>query len=195
MPETSAIGGMVLAAVVVAADLGVQASAQTMPSQNVASPQEILLRIEAPLDEPRGLCVDIPGHRERVNVNRPLVVHTCKWDIWNLDERFDANAVDKGGLRMPSYGLCAGVQSADEAADIILGACDGAPVRSWQFEGGRFRLAADPNMCLMAGAEPSRLTPGGQRLPSRHVARSLALETCRDTASQRQLRRRVPPGS
>ncbi len=121
MPETSAIGGMVLAAVVVAADLGVQASAQTMPSQNVASPQEILLRIEAPLDEPRGLCVDIPGHRERVNVNRPLVVHTCKWDIWNLDERFDAKAVDKGGLRMPSYGLCAGVQSADEAADIILG--------------------------------------------------------------------------
>lgn len=66
------------------------------------------LKAMAPLDEPRGLCVDIPGHRDRDRVQAPLVVHTCKWNIWNLDERFDGQALARGELRMPAYNLCLG---------------------------------------------------------------------------------------
>ena len=182
-------------AVALATALGGPVAAQTEPRANGASLPEVFLRMEAALDEPRGLCVDIPGHRDRVDVGRPLVVHTCKWDIWNLDERFEAEAVARGELRMPAYGLCVGVQTADEGANIVLGACDGAAVRSWNLAGGQVRLATDPDLCLTVGAEPSRLTPGGRRLPSRHVARSLTLETCRDSTRDRQVWRRVPPRS
>ncbi|NKB48086.1 MAG: hypothetical protein GKS02_01855 [Alphaproteobacteria bacterium] len=157
--------------------------------------EDVFVRIAAPLDEARGLCLDIPGHRDRVNVTRPLVVHTCKWDIWNFDERFDAEALDQGALRMPTYDLCAGVDRATQGSAIVLGSCDGEPLHRWQVGDGRFRLVADPNMCLTVGAEPSRLTPGGRRLPSRHVARSLSLEPCRDAANERQIWQSVSPTS
>lgn len=149
----------------------------------------VFLRIAAPLDEPRGLCVDIPGHRDRVNVGRPLVVYTCKWNIWNRDERFDKAALSKGLLRMPEYKLCAGLANASDAIDgarVTLGACDGASARRWLFADQRLRLAAATDLCLTVGPEPSKLTPGGRRLPSRHVARSLGLAKCDWRANDRQ---------
>ena len=50
------------------------------------------IQLIASLDEPRGLCIDIRGHRHRVKVNRPLVLHTSKRGIWNLAEQFEVNA-------------------------------------------------------------------------------------------------------
>ena len=147
---------------------------------------EVFLKIKAPLDEPRGLCVDIPGHKARVNVKRSLVVHTCKWTIWNFDERFDLAAFGKGNLRMSRYDLCLGVNSKDKMSKIVLAACDGDPLRQWKYVEGRLQLAAAPEMCLTIGPEPSELTPGGRRLPSKNVARSLALDTCSDKARDRQ---------
>jgi hypothetical protein len=154
---------------------------------------ERFLRAVAPLDELRGLCVDIPGHRDRVNVSAALVVHTCKWDIWNLDERFDAPAFARGELRMPNFDLCAGVNGYQTGSAIRLGACDGSAPRQWIIDEGRVRSAAAPDMCLTIGAEPSTLTPGGRRLPSRHVARSLALAECQSPADDRQRWELVSP--
>ena len=169
------------------------ADAQRQPLDDPSALQGEFLRAVAPLDEPRGLCIDIPGHRARVNVDAALVVHTCKWKIWNRDERFDRQALAKGDLRMPTYGLCLGVEAARDGAKIRLGNCDGAPLRRWTFVDQRLRLTAAMNMCLTIGPEPSELTPGGRRLPSRHVARSLGLAPCMGSASDRQLWQFVMP--
>ena len=190
-----AIGGAVWMTIAAAMAIGGHAAAQTPLARDEAAVDDVFLRIAAPLDEPRGLCVDIPGHRDRVDVTRPLVVHTCKWGVWNLDQRFDAVAVDVGLLVMPAYRLCVGAVAAQHAAHIVLAECDGDVLRSWLPVGGRFQVVADPNFCLTVGAEPSQLTPGGRRLPSRHVARSLTLESCRDSARERQIWQRVPLGS
>jgi hypothetical protein len=178
-------------AVIVSMAAGAPGAAQS-PSPQTA--HEVFIRIAAPLDEARGLCLDIPGHRDRVNVSRPLVVHTCKWDIWNLDERFDAAALEQGVLRMPAYDLCVGADRAAPGANIVLRDCDALPEHGWIVDEGRIQLAAAPNLCLTVGSEPSRLTPGGQRLPSRHVARSLALERCQAAARDRQIWLPVSPG-
>ena len=158
-----------------------------------ASAEQLFVKAVAPLDEPRGLCLDIPGHRSRVNVDAPLGVHTCKWGLWNFDERFDGDALAKGELRMPEYGLCVGVRAPAEGTEILLTDCDGTALRRWTYADRRLRLAAAPDMCLTIGPEPSQLTPGGRRLPSRHVARSLALEACRDSAKTRQVWETVAP--
>lgn len=177
------IFGMVWAIGLAISGYAFPAAAQSLSDSSV---KEVFLKAKAPLDEPRGLCVDIPGHKARVNVERNLVVHTCKWTIWNLDERFDAVSLAKGSLRMSRYNLCVGVNSKEDLAKIILGACDGNPMRHWNFVKGQLRLTAAPEMCLTIGAEPSELTPGGRRLPSRNVARSLALESCSEKTSDRQ---------
>ena len=145
------------------------------------------------LDEPRFHCVDIPGHRSRVNTEAALVAHTCKEGIWNLDGHFDPAAVAKGLLRMPEYGLCVAAAAAKDGAKLMLGKCDGAALQNWRFENYRLSLEAHPDKCLTIGPEPSRLTRGGRRLPSRHMARSLMLATCSEEALERQLWRMEKP--
>ncbi len=195
MVRRLAIAGLIAGSAVALALSGAPAAAQTVPPARGAAIEEVFLQLEAPLDEPRGLCIDIPGHRDRVDVSRALVVHTCKWDIWNLDERFDAAALGRGELRMPAYDLCAGAQSPAVTGKVILGDCDRQALRRWTFDNGRLRLAADPGLCLTVGPEPSQLTPGGRRLPSRHVARSLALEARSADADARQIWSRIAPRS
>lgn len=46
------------------------------------------IRFALPLDEPRHLCIDLPGHGTNANPVTPFSVHTCKDDMWNYDERF-----------------------------------------------------------------------------------------------------------
>ena len=154
----------------------------------------VLVRLVAPLDEPRGLCIDIPGHRDRVRVSAALVVHTCKRGMWNFDERFDRTALDQGRLRMPDYGLCAGAAGAAAGARVMLAECGGSKLQAWEFSDGFLRLGAEPGLCITVGPEPSELTPGGRRLPSRHVARSLGLEPCGGEARDRQVWKLEPPG-
>ena len=153
----------------------------------------VFIKAFYPLDEPRFHCIDIPGHRDRVRTTAALVVHTCKEGIWNLDGQFDPAAVGKGMLRMPEYGFCVAASAAKDGATLVLRKCDGTALQNWRFENYRLRLKAHPDKCITIGAEPSRLTRGGRRLPSRHMARSLALAACSEDALERQLWRMERP--
>ena len=153
----------------------------------------VFIKAFYPLDEPRFHCIDIPGHRDRVRTSAALLVHTCKEGIWNLDEHFDPAAVGKGMLRMPEYDLCVAAAAAKDGAKLLLKKCDGSALQNWRFENYRLSLKRHPDKCLTIGAEPSRLTRGGRRLPSRHMARSLALAACSEEALERQLWRLEKP--
>jgi len=149
------------------------------------NPDRKFLKLLSPLDEPRGLCVDIPGHRNRVDIKKFLVLHTCKTGIWNIDEQFDAAAFRSGFLKMPEYQLCVrGVKTAT-GLKLKLAECNSSEAR-WLFKNAFLRPYSFPKMCLTAGAGPSLLTPGGKRLPSRHVARGLILLPCDDKLNHRQ---------
>jgi hypothetical protein len=153
----------------------------------------VFLKAFYALDEPRFLCVDIPGPRSRVNVAAALVVHTCKEGIWNLDERFDPSAISTGRLRMPEYGLCVSAGGATGGARLFLRKCEDSALQTWEYINFRLRLKRHPDKCLTIGPEPSHLTRGGRRLASRNMARSLMLSACSDEAFQRQLWRMEPP--
>ncbi len=179
---------------VVVACLAVLPALVFTPHQAHAMEKEVVfIKAFYPLDEPRFHCIDIPGHRDRVRTTAALSVHTCKEGIWNLDEHFDPAAVKNGMLRMPEYGLCVTAASATDGAKLTLKKCDGTALQNWRFENYRLSLKAHPDKCLTIGAEPSRLTRGGRRLPSRHMARSLALGTCSEEALERQLWRMEKP--
>jgi hypothetical protein len=153
----------------------------------------VFLKAFYPLDEPRFHCVDIPGHKARVDVGRSLSVHTCKEGIWHKDELFDRAALRQGHLKMPEYGLCIEAGDARDGAPLSLKACGRSALQIWQYENYRLVLKAHPDKCLTIGPEPSRLTPGGRRLPSKHRARSLALAACSKAAFERQLWRLEAP--
>ena len=132
---------------------------------SLAQTDPVFLKAFYPLDEPRFHCVDIPGHKDRVDTARPLSVHTCKEGIWHKDELFAVAALTQGQLNMPHYGLCVAAENARDGAALSLKPCDGTALQNWTYRDYRLTLAAHPDKCLTIGAEPSRLTPGGKRLP------------------------------
>jgi len=165
----------------------VQAQRPPAPAPVNDADNGVFLKAALPLDEPRHLCVDIPGHGARVNVSRDLTVHTCKEGIWNLDERFVKAAIQSGDLKMPQYNLCVAARAAAAGAKLGLVECGSTPLAKWDFKEARLTLKGHPDLCLTIGPEPSELTPGGRRLPSRNKARSLAMDTCSEGALERQL--------
>jgi hypothetical protein len=165
------------------------ADAQRKPPPKPVNGAEhgVYLKAALPLDEPRHLCLDIPGHGGRVNVKRDLSVHSCKEGIWNLDERFVKSAISSGDLKMPQYNLCVAAREAKTGSKVGLVACGSTKLAKWEYKEARLTLAGHSNLCLTIGPEPSALTPGGQRLPSRNKARSVGIDTCSGEAIERQL--------
>ena len=130
----------------------------------------VFLRVIAPLDEPRGYCLDIPGHLSSVQIDSPLQVHTCKHGIWNQDGRFDMAALGSGVLRMPHYELCLQAESTSIGARLFLAE-----------DSGQIALEGFPRGCITVEVGPGR-DAGGPR----YRMNGVGLDTCGQQANDRQ---------
>ena len=147
-----------------------------------ANDQGVFLRVIAPLDEPRGYCLDIPGHLTSVRLEWPLQMHTCKHGIWNQDGRFDEAALANGVIRMPHYDLCLQAENTSFEARLFLEDCTGAELQSWILIGsGELALEGNPLMCITVEDSPGRDAGGPQ-----YLMKSVGLDTCAQDASDRQ---------
>ncbi len=154
------------------------------PAENGAGTAPYI-RSALPLDEPRHLCIDIPGHGDRVNLEAEFTVHTCKDGMWNLDQRFVWTAGDSA-LEMPQYGKCLAAKEAAAGAALVLADCGSANAKLVA-ENSRLKLSSDTSLCVTIADGKSELTPGGKRFPQRYRARALSVEPCADEALERQL--------
>ena len=146
-----------------------------------AAADELFLRLQAPLDEPRGFCLDIPGHRAGVRLERPLHAHSCKHFIWHRDGIFDTAAFERGALRMPEYDLCVEAATAEPEALVGLKKCDASPLQTWRRDtSGNVVSGAAPDRCLTVGPGPSR--PAG----ADHIVRTVRLMPCASDSAERQ---------
>ena len=175
------IGSFILSALVCSS----HASAEPAPA--------VFLKAFYPLDEPRFYCVDIPGHKDRVNLKSALVVHTCKEGVWHKDELFAPTELPNGILKMSEYDLCVTASSTVDGAQLFLRSCDRSDIQTWDYQNYRLHLKGHSDKCLSIGSDAGRLTRGGKRRLSRHMARSLVLSTCSEVALQRQLWRFEAP--
>ena len=75
-----------------------------IPAEDV----EGLVKLQDPLDEPELYCLDVPGFRDRVQLEAPLMAHTCKRRD-AADELFTLDHPAEGQLYMKAYGLCVAV--------------------------------------------------------------------------------------
>lgn len=148
-------------------------------------------RILADLDEPRGYCLDIPGHKSGANPEAPLQAHTCKYGIWHLDELFHATPVGTAPgqaaknvwmLRMPHYELCVVARKLAEESPVGLERCASLPGQMWIIQSdGRISPSRDGSYCLTVADEPGH--PAG---PFGYVIRDVHLTRCSQDALERQ---------
>ena len=124
-----------------------------------------LIQLRDPLDEPEFYCLDVPGFRDRVQLDAPLMAHTCKPNA--PDETFTVRA--DGQLFMKAYNRC--VQAKGE--QLFLGPCSEEPLQRFTITTeGKIQLKSK-DLCVAVA--PGKGTPTGG--PS-HLRRDLMLTAC-----------------
>ena len=143
--------------------------------------EKLFLRLQAPLDEPRGFCLDIPGHRAGVRLECPLHAHTCKHSMWHRDGIFDTAAFERGALHMPEYDLCVEAAGSEPNATVRLKVCNASQLQTWhRTESGEVVSGAGVHLCLTVGLGPSRPTGAD------HMIRTVRLMPCSLESASRQ---------
>ena len=136
------------------------------------------LQIIAAHDEPRRYCVDVIGHRDRVQLDAPLQAHTCKPGRFNQDELFDPARMAQGQLYMPAYQRC--LQATGQS--LLIQPCTDKPGQKWSLSpAGQLSPVANSARCVTLAAGAGR-DAGGRAF----LARGLSLSDCSPAAVDRQ---------
>ena len=156
-------------------------TSQPVHAQLYGHDGELFVKTVAPLDDPRGFCIDLPGHPV-VNLDEPVQAHTCKEGYPNGDELFDPDEAGNGRLSMPAVERCL------VAVDGLLmtAPCEDGADREWLFSsGGAIRPSADPSLCITIGEESSEAGYPEEVSPA-WLHRDITVEPCNWRIGARQ---------
>ena len=146
------------------------------------------------LDDKRGFCVDIKGHKNRAKIERGLQAHTCysyQGDI-AVDQGFDANRLKQKILFFPHFNVCVHPSSYNNPLSLILVGCKNTQEFIFA-EDNTIRLKDNTNLCLTIAKEESRKGGGGSPV---HLIRNLSMQICnkKDFAYQTWVIRHIKKG-
>ena len=136
------------------------------------------LRLRDKLDEARGFCIDIRGHKKRAKIRKGLQAHSCYSYQGNIsvDQAFDKRLVEQESFFMPVFDVCMTAEGDFEEATLILERCVGHDLQKFKLtQTNQIKLITESDLCVAIGAEKSR--EGGGGIP-RHLIRSLMLQDC-----------------
>ena len=74
------------------------------------------------LDDPRGFCIDIKGHKLKAKINRGLQAHTCysyQGEI-SPDQGFNSLKLTKNQFFLPSFNVCMEASSLTPSINLRL---------------------------------------------------------------------------
>lgn len=138
------------------------------------SAEEGLIQLLDPLDEPEFYCLDVPGWGNRLNLDAPLMAHTCKPGA--ADEMFTIGSQLPTRLFMQAYDRCVEAGSAQQGSELFMERCSDSKLQGFLIEEkGHIRLTGT-ELCLVVADGVGTPTNG----PS-HVRRNLSLESCNGT--------------
>ena len=153
----------------------------TMLAQPLCAGTLVEIQLVNRLDEQRGFCIDIRGHKERAKVHRGLQAHTCysyQGEV-AVDQGFDSSKLMKNQFQLPAFNVCMEAESVTASASLQLSKCRGGQLQRFEWDKkGKIHLMDDKNLCLTVAQGESRTGGGGSPV---HLIRNLSMETCSDT--------------
>ena len=150
----------------------------TMLTQPVWAGSLVEIRLIDKLDEQRGFCIDIRGHKERAKVHRGLQAHTCYSYQGQLgvDQAFDEQSIGRGKFYLPAFDVCMEASGSVAGSHLKLEACNDTDAQRFEFTANdQIKLISKDELCLAIAANGSK--QGGGGTPP-HLLRSLALVNC-----------------
>jgi hypothetical protein len=152
---------------------------QTAWGDNLAEVQLV-----SKLDDQRGYCIDIRGHKERAKVQRGLQAHTCysyQGQI-GVDQAFDASLVTTGRFYLPAFDVCMAAENRTQGSRLILTRCTDQNRQKFVLNSdNEIKLVANDELCLTVNDGESQEGGGGTPV---HLMRRLTLENCATTKNE-----------
>ena len=130
------------------------------------------------LDEARGFCIDIRGHKFKAKIDRGLQAHTCYSYQGKIspDQGFNSLQLTKNQFILPFFKVCMEASSLKVSANLKLAKCDRNKLQKFQwFNKNKIRLISNRKLCLTVDQGQSRKGGGGTPV---HLMRNLSLELC-----------------
>ena len=139
------------------------------------------LQLVSKLDDQRGYCIDIRGHKERAKVQRGLQAHTCysyQGQI-GVDQAFDASLIASGKFYLPAFDVCMAAENRTQGSRLILTRCTDQTLQKFALNSdNEIKLVANNELCSTVNDGESKEGGGGTPV---HLMRRLTLESCATT--------------
>ena len=136
------------------------------------------------LDDQRGYCIDIRGHKERAKIQRGLQAHTCysyQGQI-GVDQAFDTSLLETGEFYLPAFDVCMEAENKYQGSRLILTRCADQNLQKFKLNStNEIRLVINNKLCVTANDGESQEGGGGTPV---HLIRRLTLEICATTKNE-----------
>jgi len=130
------------------------------------------------IDDNRGYCFDIKGHKLKAKIDRGLQAHTCysyQGEI-AVDQGFDVVKLKNNHFFLPAFGVCMEATAATPAATLKLGECNNKRLQNFKWDNhGRIYLDGNTKLCVTIAQGKARNGGGGSPV---HKMRNLSMEFC-----------------
>ncbi len=142
-----------------------------------------MIRLQAELDESRGLCFDIAGFRDNIDLDLPMQAHTCKGNPnAREDEVFVMNHPQPGNFHNAAYDVCVDAIAVAERGSLFVRPCSDSATQKFELtDDSELRPAGDSRLCVVVSPTPSHPAVRIGREPEpgvTNVARAMSLAPC-----------------
>ena len=146
------------------------------PSWSESEVHLVELKLLNNLDDKRGFCIDIKGHKLKAKISRGIQAHSCYSYQGKIavDQGLDASRLKQKQLFFPYFDVCVHPTSSSNTLKLNLIKCGNT--QEFVFgEDNTIRLKNNKNLCLTVAEGNSRNGGGGSPL---HLIRNLSMQTC-----------------
>ena len=138
------------------------------------------------LDDSRGFCIDVRGHKFKAQINKGLQAHTCysyQGEI-SPDQGFNSLKLTKNQFILPFFNVCMEASSLTQSANLKLRKCDRNKLQNFEWSiDDKIHLIGNRKLCLTVDQEQSKKGGGGSPV---HLMRNLSLELCTESLNSYQ---------
>ena len=116
------------------------------------------------LDDSRGFCIDVKGHKFKALINKGLQAHTCysyKGEI-SPDQGFNSRKLTKNQFILTSFNVCMEASSLTTPANLRLRECDRNKLQNFKWSNkNKIHLIGNRKLCLTVDQGQSKKGGGG----------------------------------
>ena len=139
------------------------------------------------LDDSRGFCIDIRGHKLKAKIDKGLQAHTCYSYQGKIspDQGFNSLKLTKNQFILPFFNVCMAASSPKASSNLKLGKCDRNKLQNFEWSNkNEIRLISNRKLCLTVDQGQSKKGGGGTPV---HLMRNLSLELCNKSLNSYQV--------